>query len=109
MKYKTEIVLAYFKECGLPQPHTELKFHVERKWRFDFAWWDNQHDPRRWVALEIEGGVWSGGRHTRGSGFAKDMEKYNEAAALGWRIIRVQPKDLCTLDTVKLIKRCLML
>lgn len=107
MKYNKVIVLAYFRGLGLPEPKLEWKFHSTRKWRFDFAWNCNPNDWRRWTALEVEGGVWIGGGHNRGAGFVKDMEKYNEAAALGWRIIRVQPKDLCTADTANLIKRCL--
>lgn len=61
----------------------EWKFHPTRKWRFDFAW------PLEKFAVEIEGGVWSGGRHTRGKGFIEDCIKYNEAVMLGWRVIRV--------------------
>lgn len=61
----------------------EYKFHPTRKWRFDFAW------PLEKFAVEIEGGVWSGGRHTRGKGFIEDCIKYNEAVMLGWRVIRV--------------------
>jgi very-short-patch-repair endonuclease len=60
----------------------EYRFHPTRKWRFDAAF------PSAKVALEIEGGVWNYGRHNRASGFLKDMEKYNEAAMLGWRVIR---------------------
>jgi hypothetical protein len=60
----------------------EHKFHQSRKWRFDFA-----HIPTR-TAIEIEGGIWNGGRHTRGSGYSKDCEKYNEAAKLGWCVLR---------------------
>lgn len=54
----------------------------ERGWRFDFAW------PARRVALEVEGGTFSGGRHTRGSGFAEDCDKYNRAALMGWWVLR---------------------
>jgi very-short-patch-repair endonuclease len=87
---------------GLPLPVTEHVFHPTRKWRFDYAWTDSK------VALEIEGGVWSGGRHTSSKGFIGDMSKYNEAACLGWRILRIQPKALLTLATVQLVKaaRC---
>ena len=60
----------------------EYRFHPTRKWRFDAAF------PSEHVAVEIEGGVWRYGRHNRASGFLKDLEKYNEAAMLGWRIIR---------------------
>ena len=82
-------------------PLTEHRFHPTRKWRFDYAWEDHR------VALEVEGGVWVGGRHTSGAGFVKDMEKYNEAACLGWRIIRCQPRELCSIKTVDNIKRAL--
>jgi hypothetical protein len=46
------------------------------------------------VALEVEGGAWSGGRHTRGAGFLGDMEKYNAAAILGWCVLRCTPQQL---------------
>lgn len=66
------------------QPYqAEYKFHHARKWRFDFAW------PAQLVAVEIEGGVWSRGRHTRGAGYIADAIKYNEAALAGWRVIRL--------------------
>lgn len=68
----------------------EVKFHPTRKWRFDFAW------PQHRVALEIEGGAWSRGRHTRGRGFIADLEKYNEAACRGWIVIRTTPQHLET-------------
>lgn len=80
---------------GLPIPEREYKFHPKRRWRFDFAW------PALMLAVEIEGGVWSGGRHTSGVGFTLDCEKYNEATIAGWRILRVtgaQVKNLQAFD-----------
>ena len=65
----------------------ELKFHDKRKWRSDFA------IPSLKILIEIEGAVWTNGRHTRGKGFINDMEKYNTATALGWRLIRILPND----------------
>ena len=85
----------------LPVPTQEHKFHPTRKWRFDFAW------PDWKIALEVEGGVWQQGRHTRGSGFVKDMEKYNAAAVLGWRLYRVTPAQLMKLKTVQDIQKML--
>ena len=82
-------------------PLTEHRFHVTRRWRFDYAW------PEHQLALEVEGGVWVGGRHTSGAGFIKDMEKYNEAACMGWRIIRCQPRQLCTMQTIETLRRAL--
>lgn len=66
----------------LPEPVREHRFHPTRRWRFDFAW------PAYKIAVEIEGGTWSRGRHTRGDGFEKDCEKYAEALLLGWRVFR---------------------
>ena len=57
------------------------------------------------IALEVEGGIWIGGRHSRASGFIKDMEKYNEAAVRGWLLIRCTPSTLCSNETIELIKR----
>ena len=73
---------------GLPLPEMEFKFHPTRKWRFDFAW------PEWKIAVEIEGAVWTQGRHTRGSGFIKDMEKYSYANIMGWCVIRGTPQQL---------------
>jgi hypothetical protein len=102
------------KREGLPLPKTEFAFAAPlRRWRFDFAWphvSDIVHDYRNVrVAVEVEGGIWSkgGGRHNRGKGMLADMEKYNEAAVMGWKVIRVTPNQLCTLETIDLIKRAL--
>jgi len=67
---------------GAPVPVSEHRFCAERKWRFDFAW------PEQLVAVECEGGIWTQGRHIRGAGFEKDVEKYNRATADGWRLFR---------------------
>jgi hypothetical protein len=87
------IFLALLKKEGLV-PVMEHKFHPTRKWRFDYAF------PESMVAVEVEGGVWTGGRHTSGAGFLKDMEKYNTALLHGWRVYRVTPKTLTSRDTI---------
>jgi len=86
---------------GVEKPESEYRFHPQRRWRFDFAW------PARKVACELEGGSWTKGRHTRGSGFAKDCEKYNAAAVRGWLVLRFtrQMVDDCT--AVKMIEAVL--
>lgn len=73
---------------SIPSPEREYRFHHTRRWRFDFAW------PSERVAVEIEGGIWAKGRHSRGSGMVADMDKYNEAARLGWRVLRFTDKHL---------------
>ena len=56
------------------------------------------------IAAEIEGGTWSGGRHTRGSGYEKDCEKYNEAVRLGWSVLRFTAKMVRDGSGILLIK-----
>lgn len=75
-------LLTQIRHNKLPEPERELKFHSTRKWRIDFAW------PDLMLAVEVEGGTWTGGRHTRGAGFRKDCEKYNQATLDGWTLLR---------------------
>lgn len=81
----------------------EYTFMPFRRWRFDCAW------PPQRVAVEIEGGVYTRGRHTRASGFIEDIEKYNAAASYGWLLFRTTPQILENnpLQTVTPIKRVL--
>jgi hypothetical protein len=78
----------YCRIQSYPAPESEHRFHPVRQWRFDLAW------PDRLVAVEVDGGVFSGGRHVRGVGRVKDMEKLNHATALGWRVYVVTPGQL---------------
>ena len=95
--------LKLLKEHGLPQPHREFKFAEGqgRKFRADFAW------PAWQLLLEQEGAVWTQGRHTRGSGFLKDILKYNLAATLGYRLLRCTPQQLCTDEMLATIRSAL--
>lgn len=102
MKSNYPYFFPYLQANDLPIPQEEFQFHTKRKWKFDYAWEENK------IALEVEGGIFTGGRHTRPKGFIGDMEKYNSAAVLGWRIIRVQPKDLQTKKTIDLLKEILI-
>lgn len=86
---------------GLPAPVLEYRFHPTRKWRFDLAW------PQQLLAVEIDGGVFSGGRHSRGAGYRADCEKFAEAAILGWRVIRVLPEHVKKGQALAWIERAL--
>lgn len=66
----------------------EYKFHAERNWRADF-WITGSK-----ILVEIEGGIWSGGRHTRAKGYLGDMEKYNAAAILGFKVLRFDTQQV---------------
>lgn len=78
-------MLTLIRAADMPEPVREYRFHPVRLWAFDYAW------PAHMLALEIEGGNWTRGRHTRGKGYEEDCRKYNEAAILGWRVIRITP------------------
>lgn len=90
-----------FLASQIPGVIAEHQFAPPRRWRFDYAW------PGPRVALEVQGGIWTAGRHVRGAALLKEWEKLNEAAAMGFRIIYCQPKDLMTGETIDLIRRAI--
>lgn len=67
-------------------PEREHRFHPTRRWRFDFAFVDLK------IAIEVEGGLFIQGRHSRGAGMEADLEKYGEAQKLGWLVYRCSPR-----------------
>ena len=81
----------------------EFKFCTTRRWKFDFAY----VTPTKKIAIEIEGGAWISGRHNRGAGFIADMEKYNHAALLGWRVLRFTPQQVLNGSAIAFIERVL--
>lgn len=74
--------------AGLPAPVPQFRFAPPRQWKADFAW------PEARLLVEVDGGVFTRGRHTRGTGYIKDCEKLNAAVLAGWRVLRVTPPDL---------------
>jgi len=84
---------------NLPEPVREFRFWDGRRYRFDFAW------PDRLVAVEVEGGSWVAGAHTRGKHFESDCIKYDEAALLGWKVLRVTPSMIQSGKAIELIRR----
>lgn len=92
------LLMGLLRPHGIPEPKCELLFDPVRKWRFDFAW------PAQKVALEIDGGLFSEGAHTRGLALIKQMEKQNAAVLAGWRILRYTPQQLTkAADDVRLM------
>lgn len=81
----------------------ELRFHDKRRWRFDYAF------PALKVAVEVDGGVWSGGRHINPAGYINDMEKLNTAASMGWLVLRITTDDRFAIKTYNIIKETLQL
>lgn len=103
MSAPAEVLAMMMQLERLPDPEREYRFHPVRKWRFDFAW------PGKMIAVEVDGGTWSGGRHTRGAGFEKDCEKVNTAVLMGWRVFRFTTGMVDRGEALQVITRALTL
>lgn len=95
------LLLTQCHAAGLPTPEREVRFHPKRRWRFDLAW------PVPQLAVEIEGGTWVNGRHSRGKGFEQDCDKGNEAMLAGWSLLRVTEGMVRDGRAVRFIERAL--
>lgn len=78
---------AWANACEIPLVE-QFAFHPTRKWRFDFA------IPDIKLAIEVQGGTYIRGGHSRGAGQGKDYEKHNAATELGWRVLFADTKML---------------
>ncbi len=95
-------LLLQIKDAKLISPTREYRFDDKRRWRFDFAY------PDLKIAIEVEGGVYSQGRHTRGKGFTADCEKYNRATELGWSVYRYTTQQVKNGEAIKQLRRILV-
>lgn len=87
------------RAVGLPEPESEFMFHPTRKWRSDFAW------PQQKVLVEVEGGSWVKGRHSRAYGFEADCRKYNAATELGWKLYRFTGSMIKSGEAIAFLER----
>lgn len=92
---------------GLPVAERQYYFAPEvdgkpvRRWRFDFAW------PAHMLALEIDGGLFGGGRHGGRPSVVRDLEKRAVAACLGWRVIPVTPSQVRSGKAIEYLRAAL--
>lgn len=100
---RTQLERAGLTDGLIPTNRDAPQFHLKppgcrNPFRFDFAY------PQRMLAIEVEGGSWVGGAHSRGKVFERDCVKYNYAVLQGWRILRFTT-DMITdgraLDTIR--------
>ncbi|HQR07014.1 MAG TPA: hypothetical protein PLN21_09340 [Gemmatales bacterium] len=94
----TDVLAIEIAESNLPSATPEYQFCNGRKYRFDFAW------PPLMLAVEVEGGTWSGGRHTRGKGYEEDCRKYNLAAIEGWKVLRFTSDMVKRGEAIKILR-----
>ncbi len=99
MTSNAELLLAVqLEQAGIPF-ESEFRFAAPRRWRADFMVMDRVPFPGGEVRhgkllVEIDGGAFIGGRHSRGKGVEADAEKQSAAAILGYRVIRVTPAQV---------------
>lgn len=103
----------YLDWAKFPAFVREYHFHPVRRWRIDIVFVDQR------IAVECEGGIWIGakqgepgkrndrGAHTGGTGYEKDIQKYNEIALAGWMLLRVSGKMIKSGEALTLIERAL--
>lgn len=101
MSQLEEELYAQLQLLKLPLPEREVGFHPARRWRFDMAYVEWK------VAIEIEGGTRSGGRHVRPDGYERDVDKYNHAALYGWKVFRFTAQMVRDGRAVQMIERVL--
>lgn len=99
------------KAFSLPEPKRQFRFYKIRQWRADFAWPDEMHR----LIVECEGGIFA---RTQGRGqqygwhqsverMLSDMEKYNMAAMLGYRVLRYSAREINSGDAIRQIEEAL--
>jgi len=82
MSAPEELFALHLRAAKIPCPAREYRFHSVRKFRFDFAWIEIK------LAAEIDGAVYTNGRHNRGKGYESDCFKMALALSEGWAVYR---------------------
>lgn len=99
---KSELMKSVFplwcEQNGFSKPTLEHRFAPPRKFLFDYAWLDRK------IAVECEGGIFTGQAHGSVSGILRDIEKYNLASANGWTVLRQIPDKLCSSEMLELMR-----
>lgn len=85
----------------------EFKFHPDRRWRCDFRLVDMLGPNNLGIIAEIEGGIFTGGRHVHPLGFTNDCEKYNEATIMGYRVLRFPSSTVKDGTAIEMVRRIL--
>lgn len=95
------VVSALCREKGWPVPVPELVFAPPRRWRFDLAWVQAQ------VAVEVQGGLFTQGRHVRGPALQREFEKLNTAQLAGWIVLLILPGQITDGTLTDLLQQAL--
>lgn len=89
------------RAAGLSPPVPQMRPIAGRKFRADFGW------PGARLLVEVQGGIWTLGRHNRGSGYEQDCARLNELTLAGWRVLYVTERHIREGDALRWIERAL--
>jgi very-short-patch-repair endonuclease len=98
-----ETLLLLIRAEGLPEPEREFMFakSIGRRWRLDFSY------PDKKIGIEVQGGIYTRGAHSRGTGLERDYEKYNQAQVLGWDVYQFSRKMIESGEAIETIRKAL--
>lgn len=94
-------MLAQIRLAGLPEPEREVLLVPGRRFRADFLW----RERRLW--LDVQGGQWVAGHHSRGSSVEGDAEKISLATIAGWRPLIATTSMVKSGKALELVERAL--
>lgn len=86
---------------GLPAPDVQFRPTSTRRHRWDLAW------PVSKLLVDVQGSVFSQGRHTSGTGYREDCRKMGIAVCLGYRCLWVTTDMVTSGEAVSLIETAL--
>lgn len=86
----------------LTSPHLMTpKTNKRKTWVFDFAF------PGHALLVEVDGGVWVRGAHGHPLDILRNMQKQNDAVALGWAVLRFTPQQVQSGEAVQFTRSVL--
>lgn len=102
LDWQMQAMLSAYPDTRPYRIHREFMFARPRRWRADFAF------PELRIFIEVEGGIWVRGRHTRGAGFIKDCEKYNAAALNGFIVLRFTREHIVSGYAIRTVEKAIL-
>ena len=96
-----DILYQMFLTSTLPVPVRHFHPWPKDSHECDFCW------PTQKLIVEVEGGIWIGGRHVHPSGFIRDIAKYNRLTLDGYRLLRVTTDMVLDGKALELVRKAL--
>lgn len=102
MTSQLEATLAFQLQAeGITDYQAEYRFAPPRRWRADL------YLPAADLLVDVQGGIYVNGKHSRGAAQEKDYEKANTAQIMGFRFMQFGPSQIRSGEALATIKRAL--